>query len=277
MSQRPIDFCSWLRQRVAERLRAAGEIDEDAAEALAQQVYSQWVDEPQHRLGGLSVRAWFAAIQTPEELIELLRSYEEFDLEVPELLLERIEQMGAACAFALSRLARSQDDGCAQSRATALEMLFALDADAAAEIAVESVCAAQQSDPMCECAAQRLSQRASCAARERLLAAYETAPEFAQMLILEILCNFPGDERIYKYVRQMLINRPDQRAFAARLLGKLGDERGIDPLRALLAQSDLSYFEYMEIRNAIEELGGDAGPEREFYGDPDYEYMRNLE
>lgn len=54
-------------------------------------------------------------------------------------------------------------------------------------------------------------------------------------------------------------------------------ERGIDPLRALLAQSDLSYFEYMEIRNAIEELGGDAGPEREFYGDPDYEYMRNLE
>ena len=33
----------------------------------------------------------------------------------------------------------------------------------------------------------------------------------------------------------------------------------------------------MELRNAVEALGGEIEHEREFYGDPDYEYLRDLE
>ena len=49
------------------------------------------------------------------------------------------------------------------------------------------------------------------------------------------------------------------------------------PLKALLAATDISYYEYMELRNAVEALGGEVVREREFYGDPDYEYLRELE
>ena len=31
------------------------------------------------------------------------------------------------------------------------------------------------------------------------------------------------------------------------------------------------------LRDAVESLGGDAGEERTFYGDPDYEALRNLQ
>lgn len=48
------------------------------------------------------------------------------------------------------------------------------------------------------------------------------------------------------------------------------------PLRAALSLSDLTYFEYLEIRNDIEALGEEVEGEREFYGDPDYEYLRGL-
>ena len=44
----------------------------------------------------------------------------------------------------------------------------------------------------------------------------------------------------------------------------------------MLKLTDLNYLDYIEIRNAVESLGGDPGEERTFYGDPDYEAMRNL-
>ena len=55
------------------------------------------------------------------------------------------------------------------------------------------------------------------------------------------------------------------------------DDRAVEPLKALISMSDITYFEYMELRNAVEALGGEIEQEREFYGDPDYEYLRNLE
>ena len=61
------------------------------------------------------------------------------------------------------------------------------------------------------------------------------------------------------------------------LLGRYGDARAVEPLKTLLSMSDITYFEYMELRNAVEALGGEIEQEREFYGDPDYEYLRNLE
>ena len=88
---------------------------------------------------------------------------------------------------------------------------------------------------------------------------------------------FPGDARVYERMLEMLKNRPEQRAFAARLLGRYGDARAIEPLKALISMSDITYYEYMELRNAVEALGGEIEHEREFYGDPDYEYLRDLE
>ena len=69
---------------------------------------------------------------------------------------------------------------------------------------------------------------------------------------------------------------PRTARWRAALLGQLGDPRAVEPLRAQLDSADLNYFTYREIRFAIEELGEDAGPERDFSGDPDYEALRNL-
>ena len=45
----------------------------------------------------------------------------------------------------------------------------------------------------------------------------------------------------------------------------------------MLTLFDLTYFDYLALRDAVESLGGDAGEERTFYGDPDYEALRNLQ
>lgn len=273
---RPIDLSGMFRAHVAERLRVAGQIDEDAADALADALYAEWTDAPDARLDGLSPRAWMARLTTGEAAVELLCAYAHEHMEVPELLLERMDALGAACVGPLEALLRD-GEACACVRAQALDALLGIDETAALRAAVDAVLASGESDEMCELAAEALGERADEAARERLLAGYEGASAFAQMLVLEILCNFPGDGRVYARMVDMLKNRPDQRAFAAKLLGRYGDARALEPLMRLLPLSDLNYFEYMEIRNAVEALGGEVEQEREFYGDPDYEYLRSME
>ena len=94
---------------------------------------------------------------------------------------------------------------------------------------------------------------------------------------LDLLCNFPGDERIYEYTMGEFLKRPAQRAMFASFLGKLGDQRAIEPLRQAMSMDDINYLDYLEIANAIEMLGGEAGNrDRDFSGDPYYESLRQL-
>ena len=129
---------------------------------------------------------------------------------------------------------------------------------------------------LADMAADILSDRAREVA-DALLSAYPDAPAIAQNMILDICVNAPGDERIFTYLVQKLRNDPEQRAMNAALLEKLGDERAIEPLKQMLTLFDLTYFDYLALRDAVESLGGDAGEERTFYGDPDYEALRNLQ
>ena len=273
---RPIDLEHLFHHYVADHLHKAGKLDEDAAGEMAEKLYAEWADAPCAALDGCSPRAWFARLDTPEALVETLTAYARADMEPPELLLDRFFDVGAICAAPLEALARNAGESAAL-RAQALDLLNGLDEARAVRTAIDAVLAAQESDAFCELAAEILASRVDADVADRLLDGYDAAPDFARTLILEALCNFPGDARVYERMLEMLKNRPEQRADAARLLGRYGDARAIEPLKALLDLTDIGYYEYMEVRNAVEALGGEVEIEREFYGDPDYEYLRELE
>lgn len=273
---RPIDLEHLFHHYVADHLHKAGKLDEDAAGEMAEKLYAEWADAPCAALDGCSPRAWFARLDTPEALVETLTAYARADMEPPELLLDRFFDVGAICAAPLEALARNAGESAAL-RAQALDLLNGLDEARAVRVATDAVLAAQESDAFCELAAEILASRVDADVADRLLDGYDAAPDFARTLILEALCNFPGDARVYERMLEMLKNRPEQRADAARLLGRYGDARAIEPLKALLDLTDIGYYEYMEVRNAVEALGGEVENEREFYGDPDYEYLRELE
>ena len=73
-----------------------------------------------------------------------------------------------------------------------------------------------------------------------------------------------------------LRNRPEERAFYASLLEKLGDPRALPVLIAAANEENCRYMDFIELRAAIEELGGEA-PEREFYDDPEYEALHPMD
>ena len=69
----------------------------------------------------------------------------------------------------------------------------------------------------------------------------------------------------------------ERAAVLADCLGRLGDERALPLLKKRAASEETPYLDYIELRSAIEALGGEA-PEREFDAeDPAYDALRSMQ
>ncbi|MEG0767722.1 MAG: hypothetical protein RR482_08395, partial [Clostridia bacterium] len=130
-------------------------------------------------------------------------------------------------------------------------------------------------DELADMTAESLVNMGRCVVSQ-VLSAVETANEAGEETFLDILCNFPGDDRIFSLAMRLFEKHTARRALFASYLGKLGDVRAIPALEQAARVEDINYLDYIELRNAIEELGGELPAEREFIGDQYYESLRRM-
>lgn len=249
-------------------------LNEKQVENSYNEIMLSWLNAPANWLDGQTPGTYFNRYSDPKDLMKLLEEYDKRGIGLPEPLYARIVALGEDCAEPLTKIA-SDDTRSEALRASAMAMLRDIGTKIPRKLFIDLVSRCEEPNELSEMASDILCASDASVAEE-LLARYDGAPDYAQALILDVCCNFPGNPLIYERCADRLLNCHDQRAFYASLLGKLGDARAIEPLKQLLALTDLTYFDYIELRNAVEMLGGDPGEERTFYGDPDYEAMRNV-
>ena len=273
---KPIDFDGRFR-RFAEQwmLRNRSKFpNADRMEEAFAGVYLRWINRPAPWLGGTSPAGYFTRLQSPEALTALLRAYGAEGVPVPDLLISRLGEFGPEAAGALESLAF--DEGAAdEPRAAAMNLLTACGAESPMPRCVERIRACEAGDEFAELAADLL-RGLGAAAIPAMLDALNKASEAGAEIFIELLCNFPGDDRIYTIAIDRFERTPGKRAQYASYLGKLMDPRAIGPLTRSLEAKDLGYLDYIEIVNAIEALGGDAPEGRDFTGDPHYESLKHL-
>ena len=102
------------------------------------------------------------------------------------------------------------------------------------------------------------------------------ANEAGKEALLEVLSHYPGNEQTFRIAMECFRSNPGRRALFAGYLAKLGDDRALPELLDAAGDPKLPYLTFIEIRNAIEELGGTC-PEREYDDDPEYEALRDLD
>ncbi len=95
-------------------------------------------------------------------------------------------------------------------------------------------------------------------------------------MLMEVLAGYPGNKAIFMGLVSYLYKGEDVALFA-HLIGSYGDEQGVEVLKAFLKEYEPNYNEYMEIRNAIEELGGYCDLDEDFSDDPLYRYLKGLD
>ena len=249
-------------------------LKEDEIEQHYNDMMRSWLNAPAQWLGGVKPGEYFDRYSDPRDLIRLLEEYLKRDIGLPEPLYSRIVAVGAPCAAYLVDIVRSPDRPDAL-RGTALALLRDMNCPLPLDLCLDVICSGDTDQELSDMVAESLKD-ADESIVETLMDHYDSATEYGRMTILDICAKYPVHDRVFEKIVYELNHQDRIRGYYAGLLADYGDPRALNALQSAQRLSDLTYLDYIEIRNAIEALGGDPGEERVFNGDDAYEALRNM-
>lgn len=248
--------------------------DMDVIEDMMPDVYLEFLKKPADFLDGVAPQDYFEQFDNADMLVNWLCDYIAQGVPVPDLLLERVTALGNPAEKSLLALA-ARDDLPEETQMTAISLLREMESKAPMQRYIDYIASLEEpSDKGDLCAEALMSMGESVV--EPILDALSGAGQTGRDIFADVLSNYPGDERIYELMIERFVTRDERRALFASYLAKLGDERAIPMLMEAAQSPDINYLDYVEVVNAIEALGGERPPEREFSGDPYYESLRQV-
>ncbi len=272
-----IDFDKAFERYMTAWVRENGEKyknNMDVIEGMMPDVYMEFLARPADWLDGVAPQDYFARYADAGELIELLGAYIDQKVPVPDLLLERIAELGEDAEAALLPLVKGSGVP-EEMEMTAISLLRELESAAPMRAYIDFIAAMEDPDERGDLRAEALLSMGEDAVAP-ILEALPAAKAAGRDVFADILSNYPGDERIFRLLMERFAQAADKRALFASYLAKLGDPRALDALNDAARDPEINYLDYVEIANAIEALGGDRPPEREFSGDPYYESLKHM-
>ena len=246
----------------------------DAMEADMPRIYMTFLNTPAAWLEGVTPGAYFTQFEDPKDLVDWLCAYCAQNVPVPDLLLDQITTVGKPCEKRLVALLKDENVG-NEARMTAIGLLRELESTQPKMLYISWQLAREQEDELADNALESLTQMGKSVVQP-LLEALPKANAAGQEAILDVLANYPGDRRVYDLAIRLFRENPGRRALFASYLGKLGDDRALPELMAAAKDPATGYVDFIELRSAIEKLGGTA-PVREFEDDPDYAVLHEVE
>ena len=246
----------------------------DAMEEDLPRIYMAFLNTRASWLGSVTPGSYFTQFEDPKVLVDWLHSYCEEGVPVPDLLLEQITAVGKPCEKRLLRLLEDEEAP-DEARMIAVSLLREMESTLPKMLYINWQLNRTPKDDLKDHALESLTDMGE-AVIQPILQVFAQANAAGQDALLEVLSHFPGDARINRLALKLFRERKAQRALFAGYLAKLGDDAALPDLLAAAEDPDLSYLTFIEIRNAIEALGG-VCPEREFDSDPEYEALSGLD
>lgn len=246
----------------------------DAMEADMPRVYMTFLNTPAKWLDGVTPGAYFTQFEDAKDLVDWLQAYCDQGVPVPDQLMEQIQAVGKPCEKRLVALLKDES-ACQDAKMTAVGLLREMESTAPKMLYLSWQMARADKDELCDNALESLSAMGKEVVQP-LLEALPRANPAGQEALLDVLANYPGNEQVFQLALRLFRENTARRALFASYLGKLGDDRALTDLVAAANEDKLSYLDFIELRNAIEELGGIA-PDREFDDDPAYDAMRGMD
>lgn len=264
-----IDFDK-LFENYADKYYSAHEDEYDSPDDFARdldEVYHKWATSPQDVLGGISPSEFFNRIPT-DELIDILKGSCVGDNDPNSLLFDRIATEPELLDDLIA-LAKSADDE------KLLLVVLSLINELGGADSTFYVDMIERDIDACvkEACIEALCDRAE-EVKDVLISRAQATDDIGkiEMYVEPLTFCGPGDDRILSLLKTLLASDPNV-AYVAALIGRYGDDRACADLYKLL--DDCDYAEYLEIRNAIESLGGAVDDRyRDFSDDPLYKAIK---
>lgn len=243
-----------------------------AMEADMPRVYLNFLNTPAKWLNGVTPGAYFTQFEDPKDLVDWMCAYCAQNVPVPDMLMDQITAVGKPCEKRLVAVLKDEAVG-NEAKMTAIGLLRELDSTMPKMLYISWQLNRQQDDELADNALESLSSMGQSVVQP-LLEALPRANDAGQEALLDVLANYPGNEQVYQLAIRLFRENPHRRALFASYLAKLGDARALPDLQSAAMIPDIGYIDFIELRNAIERLGGDV-PERDFEDDPDYQALHS--
>ena len=206
--------------------------------------------------------------------MDWLIQYCEDGVPVPDLLLEQITTVGRPCEKRLLELLKD-DEAPEEAQMIAVNLLREMESTLPKMLYIHWQLDRDGQDELKDNALEGLTEMGECVVQP-ILQELPKANAAGEEALLEVLSHFPGNEQIFKLALRLFRERRERRALFAGYLAKLGDDRALPELIEAANEEKLPYLTFIEIRNAIEALGG-VCPERSYEDDPEYEALRDMD
>ena len=246
----------------------------DEMEEDMPRIYMAFLNTRAKWLGNVTPGAYFTQFEDPKVLVDWLAQYCEEGTPVPDLLMEQITMVGRPCEKRLLELLKDEE-ATEEAKMIAVNLLREMDSVLPKMLYIRWQLDRTPQDELKDNALESLTEMGETVVQP-ILQELPGANEAGEEALLEVLSHFPGNEQIFKLALKLFRERKERRALFAGYLAKLGDDRALPELTAAAEEEKLPYLTFIEIRNAIETLGG-VCPERTYEDDPEYEALRDLD
>ena len=246
----------------------------DEMEEDMPRIYMAFLNTRAKWLGNVTPGAYFTQFEDPKVLVDWLAQYCEEGTPVPDLLMEQITTVGRPCEKRLLELLKDEE-ATEEAKMIAVNLLREMDSVLPKMLYIRWQLNRDSQDELKDNALESLTEMGETVVQP-ILQELPGANEAGEEALLEVLSHFPGNEQIFKLALKLFRERKERRALFAGYLAKLGDDRALPELTAAAGEEKLPYLTFIEIRNAIETLGG-VCPERTYEDDPEYEALRDLD
>lgn len=263
------DFMSGWMETHQDQYQNFDEMEEDMP-----RIYMAFLNTRAKWLGNVTPGAYFTQFEDPKVLVDWLAQYCEEGAPVPDLLMEQITTVGRPCEKRLLELLKDGESP-EEARMIAVNLLREMESVLPKMLYIHWQLDREDRDELKDNALESLTEMGECVVQP-ILQELPKACAAGEEALLEVLSHFPGNERVFKLALKLFRERKERRALFAGYLAKLGDDRALPDLMAAAEEEKIPYLTFIEIRNAIETLGGTC-PERNYDDDPEYEALRDLD
>ena len=211
-----------------------------------------------------------AELREDGEIFDYVSKCLENNIEVTDTICDEVVRAEGATEYLNGLLYENNKD----AKLLAALLLKEIDDEEVEDIFISVLTNDEMPDEVKTVAFEYLSDGDDCVP-EKILEIINSVPEKNQGILVEVLSNFKGRKDVFYWLVTMLQRAEDVPTYAG-LLGRYGDTAAIDILKSFASEVDINYVEFVEIRNAVEELGGEMTEEKDFSDDPYYKYINHI-
>lgn len=227
-------------------------------------MYLDWVQHSNEELDGFTPIEYVKIVDKSGNLFDYIEYMLNTEREVSDIVTDALVKRDDAIEL-VKKLLQSNDRNTLKY---AFTVMFELDNSLVTDLCIDIIRSKDNNQEKIGACYEMLAEDNDEAVDKILSIMYEV-DEDTQFIFADILSNYKNNENIFMWLVTMLYRGKDL-CEVAQMLGRYGDNKAVNMINSFVLDKDLNYMEFIELRNAVERLGGEFEYEKDFSEDEYY-------